>query len=143
MRATGIIRRIDDLGRVVIPKEIRRTMRIREGDPLEIYVTEGGVMFKKYQAMSDVVAQTAYDALRSLEITGCVIDYEGNTLAGRKLSFTKMFDVQSLRHMEQIEGDWYIYPIMYEDDPVAAIIFNNVHHSRAVSGIVAAVEILI
>ena len=41
MKATGIVRRIDDLGRVVIPKEIRRTMRIREGDPLEIYTSAG------------------------------------------------------------------------------------------------------
>ena len=49
MRATGIVRRIDDLGRVVIPKEIRRTMRIREGDPLEIFTgAEGEVVFKKY-----------------------------------------------------------------------------------------------
>ena len=48
MKATGIVRRIDDLGRVVIPKEIRRTMRIREGDPLEIYTSAGGeVIFKK------------------------------------------------------------------------------------------------
>ena len=47
MKATGIVRRIDDLGRVVIPKEIRRTMRIREGDPLEIFTdTEGGVILK-------------------------------------------------------------------------------------------------
>ena len=46
MKATGIVRRIDDLGRVVIPKEIRRTMRIREGDPLEIYTSkEGEVIF--------------------------------------------------------------------------------------------------
>lgn len=42
MKATGIVRRIDDLGRVVIPKEIRRTMRIREGDPLEIYTSKDG-----------------------------------------------------------------------------------------------------
>ena len=47
MKATGIVRRIDDLGRVVIPKEIRRTMRIRERDPLEIYTTrDGEVIFK-------------------------------------------------------------------------------------------------
>lgn len=43
MKATGIVRRIDDLGRVVIPKEIRHTLAIREGDPLEIYTTDGGV----------------------------------------------------------------------------------------------------
>lgn len=49
MKATGIVRRIDDLGRVVIPKEIRRTLRIREGDPLELFTTrDGEVVFKKY-----------------------------------------------------------------------------------------------
>ena len=55
MRATGIVRRIDDLGRVVIPKEIRRTMRIREGDPLEIYTDhEGEVIFKKYSPIGEL-----------------------------------------------------------------------------------------
>ena len=49
MKATGIVRRIDDLGRVVIPKEIRRTLRIREGDPLEIFTArEGEIILKKY-----------------------------------------------------------------------------------------------
>lgn len=54
MKATGIVRRIDDLGRVVIPKEIRRTMRIREGDPLEIYTNSGEVIFKKYSAVGEM-----------------------------------------------------------------------------------------
>ncbi len=55
MKATGIVRRIDDLGRVVIPKEIRRTMRIREGDPLEIFTDrEGEVIFKKYSPMGEL-----------------------------------------------------------------------------------------
>lgn len=55
MKATGIVRRIDDLGRVVIPKEIRRTMRIREGDPLEIYTSAGGeVIFKKYSPIGEM-----------------------------------------------------------------------------------------
>ena len=55
MKATGIVRRIDDLGRVVIPKEIRRTMRIREGDPLEIYTdADGEVIFKKYSPMGEM-----------------------------------------------------------------------------------------
>lgn len=55
MKATGIVRRIDDLGRVVIPKEIRRTMRIREGDPLEIYTDKDGeVIFKKYSPMGEL-----------------------------------------------------------------------------------------
>ena len=55
MKATGIVRRIDDLGRVVIPKEIRRTLRIREGDPLEIFTEKDGeVIFKKYSPMGDL-----------------------------------------------------------------------------------------
>ncbi len=55
MKATGIVRRIDDLGRVVIPKEIRRTLRIREGDPLEIYTaTDGEVIFKKYSPVGEL-----------------------------------------------------------------------------------------
>ena len=50
MKATGIIRRVDDLGRVVIPKDVRKTLHIREGDPLEIYVTDsGGVVFQPYR----------------------------------------------------------------------------------------------
>ncbi|MCR5636760.1 MAG: AbrB/MazE/SpoVT family DNA-binding domain-containing protein [Clostridiales bacterium] len=55
MKATGIVRRIDDLGRVVIPKEIRRTLRIREGDPLEIYTDSNGeVIFKKYSPVGEI-----------------------------------------------------------------------------------------
>lgn len=61
MKATGIVRRIDDLGRIVIPKEIRRTLRIREGDPLEIYTDrDGEVIFKKYSllgGLSDLATQ--------------------------------------------------------------------------------------
>lgn len=51
MKATGIIRRVDDLGRVVIPKEIRRTLRIREGDPLEIFIEKDCVCFQKYSVL--------------------------------------------------------------------------------------------
>lgn len=73
MKATGIVRRIDDLGRVVIPKEIRRTMRIREGDPLEIYTSrEGEVIFKKYSLLGgveDFAAQLCDTMSRS---TGCI-----------------------------------------------------------------------
>ena len=55
MKATGIVRRIDDLGRIVIPKEIRRTMHIREGDPLEIFTAKDGeVIFKKYSPMGGI-----------------------------------------------------------------------------------------
>lgn len=55
MKATGIVRRIDDLGRVVVPKEIRKVLRIREGDPLEIYTgTTGEVILKKYSPISEL-----------------------------------------------------------------------------------------
>ena len=59
MKATGIVRRIDDLGRVVIPKEIRRTMHIKEGAPLEIFTdTQGGVIFKKYSPVGELTDTT-------------------------------------------------------------------------------------
>ena len=48
MKATGIVRRIDDLGRVVIPKEIRRNLHLKEGDPLELFTEDGAVVFRKY-----------------------------------------------------------------------------------------------
>jgi len=61
MKATGIVRRIDDLGRVVIPKEIRRTMRIREGEPLEIYTDAGGsVIFRKYSPTGELSSLAAH-----------------------------------------------------------------------------------
>src|SRR5690606_12762459 len=66
VKATGIVRRIDDLGRVVIPKEIRRTLRIREGDPLEIFVDrEGEVILKKYSPIGELgdFAQEYADSL--------------------------------------------------------------------------------
>ena len=66
MKATGIVRRIDDLGRVVVPKEIRRTLRIREGDPLEIFTDkEGEIILKKYSPMGELgtFAQQYVDAV--------------------------------------------------------------------------------
>ena len=78
MKATGIVRRIDDLGRVVIPKEIRRTLRIREGDPLEIFVDrEGEVILKKYSPIRELgeFAKEYADSL--FETTGhitCITD---------------------------------------------------------------------
>ena len=78
MKATGIVRRIDDLGRVVIPKEIRRTMRIREGDPLEIYTSrEGEVIFKKYSllgGLEDFASQLCETMSRSTGAVCAVTD---------------------------------------------------------------------
>ena len=78
MKATGIVRRIDDLGRVVIPKEIRRTMRIREGDPLEIYTEKvGEVIFKKYSPIGELGDFAATYAETLAKTTGkgtCITD---------------------------------------------------------------------
>ena len=74
MKATGIVRRIDDLGRVVIPKEIRRTLRIREGDPLEIFTDrEGEIILKKYSPIGELSA-FAKQYADSLSMTmGCLV----------------------------------------------------------------------
>ena len=78
MKATGIVRRIDDLGRVVIPKEIRRTMRIREGDPLEIYTDrDGEVIFKKYSPIGSLTDFATQYAETLAKISGnptCITD---------------------------------------------------------------------
>ena len=78
MKATGIVRRIDDLGRVVIPKEIRRTMRIREGDPLEIFTDrEGEVIFKKYSPIGELnnfAVQYAETLWRTCELPVVICD---------------------------------------------------------------------
>ncbi|MDQ0418279.1 AbrB family transcriptional regulator (stage V sporulation protein T) [Croceifilum oryzae] len=78
MKATGIVRRIDDLGRVVIPKEIRRTLRIREGDPLEIFVDrDGEVILKKYSPIGELsnFAQEYTEALyENLQHTTLICD---------------------------------------------------------------------
>ncbi|MBU3819683.1 MAG: AbrB/MazE/SpoVT family DNA-binding domain-containing protein [Candidatus Faecalibacterium intestinavium] len=78
MKATGIVRRIDELGRVVIPKEIRRTQRIRRGDPLEIFTTgDGEVIFKKYSPIGELqgVAVQYADVLnKSFGLTAFVCD---------------------------------------------------------------------
>lgn len=74
MKATGIIRRIDDLGRVVIPKEIRRSLRIREGDPLEIYTTKDGVCFRKYSFINEHALTASVSAVKALARWGVLAE---------------------------------------------------------------------
>lgn len=74
MKATGIVRRIDDLGRVVIPKEIRRTLRLREGTPLEIFTDrEGEIILKKYSPMVELTAFAAQYAESMAQSTGLMV----------------------------------------------------------------------
>ena len=78
MKATGIVRRIDDLGRIVIPKEIRRTMRIREGDPMEIFTSrEGEILLKKYSPVGELgefASELAESVAQTIGELVCVTD---------------------------------------------------------------------
>ena len=76
MKATGVVRRIDDLGRIVIPKEIRRTLRIKEGDPLEIF-REGQVILKKYSPigeLSEFATEYAETLAKTTGHIACITD---------------------------------------------------------------------
>ena len=128
MKATGIVRRIDDLGRVVIPKEIRRTMRIREGDPLEIYTTrEGEVIFKKYSligGLEDFAAQFCDTLSRNTEFTAAITDRDTIIAVsgpGRRELMGKQITSQLERIMEQ-RG---IYQLAPEGEYLPVISGNN------------------
>ena len=96
MKATGIIRRIDDLGRVVIPREIRKTMNIREGEPLEIYTDRDGcVIFKKYQNDNLApIAESIVATLRANHITASVYNSDGDKVAGFGSSCVKVEELE-------------------------------------------------
>ena len=96
MIATGIVRRIDDLGRVVIPKEIRRSMRIKEGDPLEIFTTrEGEVVFKKYQPFEEMDWEKAKNLIRAVfpDLQFGLYNDLGEKQTATNVSFLKWIDV--------------------------------------------------
>ena len=105
MKATGIVRRIDDLGRVVIPKEIRRTMRIREGDPLEIFTEKDGeVIFKKYSPMGELSAfadQICESMHKTAEYPAAVCDRD-SVIAAAGAGRRDILDRHISRELEQI-----------------------------------------
>ena len=113
MKATGIVRRIDDLGRVVIPKEIRRTMRIREGDPLEIYTDrDGEVIFKKYSPIGELgifATQYAEILARTSGFGICITDKD-NVIAVSGASKKELMDKKISTEMENTieEKDTYV-----------------------------------
>ncbi|SHK07724.1 transcriptional regulator, AbrB family [Anaerobranca californiensis DSM 14826] len=149
VKATGIVRRIDDLGRVVIPKEIRRTLKIREGDPLEIFVDrDGEVILKKYSPIGELgdfakeYAESLYDSLGHI----CAISDRDNIIAvsggSKKEYLNKPIGPAIERAMEErrtIKGDQdkdltiladeenkytakVIAPIIANGDPIGAVI---------------------
>ena len=112
MKATGIVRRIDDLGRVVIPKEIRRTMRIREGDPLEIYTDkDGGVIFKKYSLMGGLgdFAGQMCEALNKTTGRTAVITDRDTCLAAAGSGRRELSDKRISAALEQILDERGMY----------------------------------
>lgn len=154
MKATGIVRRIDDLGRVVIPKEIRRTLRIREGDPLEIFVDrEGEVILKKYSPIGELgdFAQEYADSLHQstnhialitdrdqvVAIAGASrkdwMDREVIPAVERSMDHRKAFVLPKGREnaMEaEDEQAWdfssaVVAPIIAEGDPVGAVVLGT------------------
>ncbi len=161
MKATGIVRRIDDLGRVVIPKEIRRTLRIREGDPLEIFVDrEGEVILKKYSPIGELgdFAQEYADSLH--EATGhvaCIADRDTviavsgapkKEFANRPLSPAiekVMEDRKSMLVNDAPEHQVYqedegtlakftheaIAPIIMEGDPIGAVLVGTRNQEKS------------
>ena len=91
MQETGIVRRIDELGRVVIPKEMRKTLRIREGDPLEIYTEKDNLVFKKYSPIISITdyAKIVADGIEDLTQKTCIITDTDNVIY---ISKTKLKD---------------------------------------------------
>ena len=134
MKATGIVRRIDDLGRVVIPKEIRRTTRIREGDPLEIYTSrDGEVIFKKYSLMGgldDFAAQLCETMSRSTGAICAVTDRDSviavaggakRELLGKGIT-AQLEQVMENRRIYQYDGQGPQIPVSDSSDRLMAIV---------------------
>lgn len=123
MKATGIVRRIDDLGRVVIPKEIRRTLRIREGDPLEIYTEKDGeVIFKKYSPMGDLTdfaAQIVESIGKNTGHVAAVADRD-TIIAACGAPKRELLEKRSSQELEQLMESRRIYRWMEGESRVHA-----------------------
>ena len=132
MKATGVVRRIDDLGRIVIPKEIRRTLRIKEGDPLEIFTDrEGQVILKKYSPIGELSEFATGYAETLSKTTGhiaCITDKDSviAVSGGSKKEFLE----QSLSHeLEKVLENKEIYTSK-ENNEIALPITQNDNKER-------------
>ena len=134
MQETGIVRRIDELGRVVIPKEIRKTLRIREGDPLEIYTDKEELILKKYSPVKSLENYAECMAKSIAEKTGggVVITDTDNIIfvsgtrkkdmKGKRIS-TELLDVIKGRKSVTAANNGKKIPIYIgEDSPLCAIV---------------------
>lgn len=132
MKATGIVRRIDDLGRVVVPKEIRRVLRIREGDPLEIYTGNSGeVILKKYSPINELgqfageYAETVSKVLGGTVIVSDTDQVIAASGAERKSYADKRID-SDLDNIIQSKNRYLndakiVVPIISQGDPIGSI----------------------
>ena len=132
MKATGVVRRIDDLGRIVIPKEIRKTLRIKEGDPLEIFTDrEGQVILKKYSPIGELSEFAAGYAETLSKTTGhiaCITDKDTiiAVSGGSKKEFLEQ-DVS--KELEQLMEDKEVYTSK-ENSDVSVPITKNDNNER-------------
>lgn len=139
MRATGVVRRIDDLGRIVIPKEIRRTMRMREGDPLEIFTGQGGeIILKKYSIMAELseFSQAYADSLYRVSGINCVICDTDNVIAYTGTGKKEAIGAPLTKEMEDIIAQRISY---FKQFPNEKIVFT---HQRAETSAIGATPII-
>lgn len=145
MKATGIVRRIDDLGRVVIPKEIRRTLRIREGDPLEIFTDrEGGVILKKYSPIGELTdfSKEYAESLQQVIDRAVLISDKDTFISGSGVSKKDFMERKVSAQLEKImddrrtvilgEGSEKVIPLHNDDDDAA-----EKYTSQVISPIIA------
>ena len=145
MKATGIVRRIDDLGRVVIPKEIRRTMRIREGDPLEIYTDrEGEVIFKKYSPIGELAAfaaQYAETLYKTCSLSVVISDRDA-VIACAGIPRKEYTDKALSEELERIIEGRSLYVHREDASPVAVLADGGTHVVRCAMPIISEGDII-
>ena len=132
MKATGIVRRIDELGRVVIPKEIRRTLRIKNGDPLEIFTSDnGGVILKKYSALSELedFASQYADSLAKTSGHMTFITDRDSVIAVSGGSKKEYFDKHISTDLERIMEERSTVVAKNRNDGVVPVIDNEENHN--------------
>ena len=140
MKATGIVRRVDDLGRIVIPKEIRRTLRIREGDPLEIYTEkDGGVIFRKYSPMGDLqeFASAMCESIGSATGYIAAVADRDSIIALHGAPKRELMDKPNSPELEKLMEQRKNYLFKSGDTPIRAADGEDKYHLGAVSPILS------
>ncbi|MBE6584241.1 MAG: AbrB/MazE/SpoVT family DNA-binding domain-containing protein [Ruminococcaceae bacterium] len=145
MKATGIVRRIDDLGRVVIPKEIRRTMRIREGDPLEIFTDrEGEVIFKKYSPIGELSAfasQYAETLHKTCDLSVLICDRD-TVIACAGVSKKEYTDKRLSAELERICENRSMFTHGAGQDKISAVADGGNHYVKCAMPIISEGDIV-